>query len=38
MLEICKSMNAIINEGKALYWGTSCWPLREVIKCLHLCD
>jgi aryl-alcohol dehydrogenase-like predicted oxidoreductase len=31
-------MNWIIENNKALYWGTSEWPVDRIVKAIDLCD
>ncbi len=30
------AMNHIINQGKALYWGTSEWPAERILEAYHI--
>lgn len=36
--ETCRAMNWIIENNKALYWGTSEWPVDRIVKAIDLCD
>ncbi len=29
-------MNHVINQGKALYWGTSEWPAERILEAWHV--
>lgn len=32
-LEIVRAMTYVINQGLALYWGTSRWSAAEIMVC-----
>lgn len=34
--ETVRAMNHIINQGKALYWGTSEWSAERIIEAYHV--
>lgn len=34
--ETVRAMNHIINQGKALYWGTSEWPAERILEAYHI--
>ncbi len=34
--ETVRAMNHLINQGKALYWGTSEWPAERILEAHHL--
>jgi voltage-dependent potassium channel beta subunit len=36
--EVCHAMKIIIEQGKALYWGTSEWPAIRIMEAIHICD
>lgn len=36
--EVCHAMKAIIESGKALYWGTSEWPGIRIMEAILICD
>ena len=36
--ETVRAMNDIINQGKALYWGTSEWSAADIAAAWHLAD
>ena len=33
--ETVRAMNHVINQGKALYWGTSEWPAERILEAYH---
>lgn len=37
-IEVVQTMKAILDSGKALYWGTSTWPAIRVMEAMLLCD
>lgn len=37
-LEVVEAMKAILDSGKAIYWGTSAWPPVRVMEAMLLCD
>lgn len=37
-IEVVHAMKAILDSGKALYWGTSTWPAIRVMEAILLCD
>jgi voltage-dependent potassium channel beta subunit len=34
--ETVRAMNHLIDQGKALYWGTSEWPADRILEAYHL--
>ena len=38
LLETCRAMNALIEEGYAFYWGTSEWTAAKIAKAMEICD
>jgi voltage-dependent potassium channel beta subunit len=36
--ETVRAMNDIINQGKALYWGTSEWPAADIAAAWQIAD
>ena len=34
--ETVRAMNHVINQGKALYWGTSEWPAERILEAFHV--
>ena len=38
MEEIVTSMNWIIEQGYALYWGTSEWTACQIMEAYDICD
>lgn len=36
--ETCRAMHSVIENGKALYWGTSEWPVEEITTAIGLCE
>ncbi len=34
--ETVRAMNHVINQGKALYWGTSEWPAERILEAWHM--
>ncbi len=34
--ETVRAMNHVINQGKALYWGTSEWPGERILEAYHI--
>ena len=34
--ETVRAMNHLINQGKALYWGTSEWPAERILDAHHV--
>jgi voltage-dependent potassium channel beta subunit len=34
--ETVRAMNHVINQGKALYWGTSEWPATRILEAFHI--
>jgi voltage-dependent potassium channel beta subunit len=34
--ETVRAMNHVIDQGKALYWGTSEWPADRILEAFHL--
>lgn len=38
VLEVVLTMKSLIEQGKALYWGTSAWPVERVMEAILLAD
>jgi len=38
LLETCRAMNYLIEEGYAFYWGTSMWKADTIYKAISLCE
>jgi len=36
--ETCRAFNTLVEQGKALYWGTSEWPAELIVEALYICD
>jgi len=36
--ETCRAFHRIIEDGKALYWGTSVWTANEIGRAIELCE
>lgn len=36
--EIAWTMNSLIQQGKVLYWGTSEWPAKDVLRLIEFCQ
>jgi voltage-dependent potassium channel beta subunit len=34
--ETVRAMNHVIDQGKALYWGTSEWPAERILEACHI--
>ncbi|MDZ4859849.1 MAG: aldo/keto reductase [Candidatus Hydrogenedentes bacterium] len=34
--ETVRAMNYLINQGKALYWGTSWWSAKQLLSAYHI--
>ena len=34
--ETVRAMNHVIDQGKALYWGTSEWPATRILEAFHV--
>jgi voltage-dependent potassium channel beta subunit len=34
--ETVRAMNHVIDQGKALYWGTSEWPVQRIMEAIHI--
>jgi voltage-dependent potassium channel beta subunit len=34
--ETVRAMNHVIEQGKALYWGTSEWPAERIVEAYHV--
>ena len=34
--ETVRAMTHIINQGKAFYWGTSEWPIEQIMEAYHI--
>lgn len=38
LVETCRAMNDVINQGKVLYWGVSEWNEEQIDDAVGLCD
>jgi aryl-alcohol dehydrogenase-like predicted oxidoreductase len=38
LLETCRAMNDLINQGKVLYWGVSEWSADQISEAVAICD
>ncbi len=38
LLETCRAMNDLIDQGKVLYWGVSEWTGEQIAEAVALCD
>ncbi|MEM7229047.1 MAG: aldo/keto reductase family protein [Planctomycetota bacterium] len=38
LVETCRAMNDLINQGKVLYWGVSEWNESQIDDAIGLCD
>ena len=38
MKEVCETMNWCIEQGYALYWGTSEWTACQIMQAYDICD
>lgn len=38
LVETCRAMNDIINQGKVLYWGVSEWKADQIAEAIEICD
>jgi aryl-alcohol dehydrogenase-like predicted oxidoreductase len=38
MEEVVRAFTQVIQEGKALYWGTSMWSSYEIERAVHMAD
>lgn len=38
VVETCRIMNDLINQGKALYWGVSEWTGAQMLEACAICD
>jgi len=38
LVETCRAMNDLINQGKALYWGVSEWTADQIAEAVSICD
>jgi aryl-alcohol dehydrogenase-like predicted oxidoreductase len=38
VIETCRAMNDLINQGKALYWGVSEWTADQIADAVAICD
>eukprot|EP01127_Copromyxa_protea_P005763 TRINITY_DN15622_c0_g1_i1.p1 TRINITY_DN15622_c0_g1~~TRINITY_DN15622_c0_g1_i1.p1 ORF type:complete len:367 (-),score=98.76 TRINITY_DN15622_c0_g1_i1:65-1141(-) len=36
--ETCRAFHTLVEQGKALYWGTSEWPIEMILEAIHFCD
>jgi voltage-dependent potassium channel beta subunit len=36
--ETCRALNRVIEDGKALYWGTSEWSSQQIASAIEICD
>jgi len=38
LIETCRAMNDLINQGKVLYWGVSEWNATQIADAVSLCE
>ena len=38
VIETCRIMNDLINQGKVLYWGVSEWTADQIADACRICD
>jgi aryl-alcohol dehydrogenase-like predicted oxidoreductase len=38
LIETCRAMNDLINQGKVLYWGVSEWTGQQITDAVAICD
>lgn len=38
VIETCRAMNDLINQGKMLYWGVSEWNSEQIMDAVATCD
>jgi len=38
MEEICRAFDFLVNQGYALYWGTSEWPAPKIEQAIKICE
>jgi aryl-alcohol dehydrogenase-like predicted oxidoreductase len=38
LVETCRAMNDIIDQGKVLYWGVSEWKAEQIAEAAEICD
>lgn len=38
LVETCRAMNDLIQQGKALYWGVSEWTAEQIAEAVAICD
>lgn len=38
IIETCRAMNDLINQGKVLYWGVSEWNAEQITEAVATCD
>ena len=38
IIETCRVMNDLINQGKVLYWGVSEWNAEQITEAVAICD
>ena len=38
LLETCRAMNDLIEQGKILYWGVSEWTAKQIGEAVAICD
>lgn len=38
LIETCRIMNDLINQGKVLYWGVSEWTREQMLEACAICD
>ncbi len=38
LIETCRAMNDLINQGKVLYWGVSEWRADQIAEAVAHCD
>lgn len=36
--EIAWTMNTLVQQGKVLYWGTSEWPAKDILRLIEFCQ
>ena len=38
LIETCRAMNDLLQQGKALYWGVSEWHADQIAEAVSICD
>ncbi|MDY7109501.1 MAG: aldo/keto reductase family protein, partial [Planctomycetota bacterium] len=38
LVETCRAMNDLIDQGKVLYWGVSEWTAEQIAEAVSICD